>query len=161
MSVTRFSLALSSLALVSLFSCGGSAPSSTPAAAPQAPAARPAAPVTAPASDVPALYTEVQAERGAKVYDRVCLECHTQVEFKERQFLFAWEGSSVAQIYRYIAENMPDDGPGSLQERDYIDTMAYILQMNGYPAGMAELTADVERMGAVPFESHVGDGGSR
>jgi len=60
----------------------------------------------------------------------------------------------VAQLYTYIAENMPDDGPGSLPEADYVDAMAYILAMNGYPAGAAELTADLERMRAVPFQSH-------
>ena len=120
-----------------------------------APAPAPA-PSAAPASDVVALYTAEQARRGEAGYARTCLECHTRVEFKERPFLFAWEGSSVAQVYSYIAENMPDDGPASLDEREYLAIMAYILEMNGYPAGMEELTADVERMQNVPFQAQGG-----
>lgn len=142
-------------AFLVLAGCGGGV--ATVAAAAPTPAAEPApAPAveTSAAADVEQLYTEEQARRGSEVYDRVCLECHTRVEFTERPFLFAWEGTSVAQVYRYIAENMPDDGPGSLPERDYLDAMAFILEMNGYPAGPDELTADDERMSAVSFEKH-------
>ena len=49
---------------------------------------------------------------------------------------------------------MPDDGPGALPEATYLDAMAYILEMNGYPAGDLELTADMSRMDSVPFEAH-------
>jgi hypothetical protein len=37
---------------------------------------------------------------------------------------------------------MPDDDPGGLERRAYADVMAYLLRMNGYPAGAAELPAD-------------------
>jgi hypothetical protein len=104
-----------------------------------------------------ALYTAQQAERGSARYEAICLECHTKVEFTERPFLFAWEGSSVGQLYAYISENMPEDGPGSLPQSDYLALMAYVLQMNGYPAGDAELTADMERMRAVPFAAQGGE----
>ena len=131
---------------------GAPAPEAVPASSPDpTPAAAPA-----PTGGADALYTADQARRGESVYERVCLECHTKVEFKERPFLFAWEGTSVAQLYTYIAENMPDDGPGSLPESNYVDALAYILEMNGYPAGEAELTADVERMRAVPFQAQGG-----
>lgn len=140
------------LPLTALALCAGCAAGSSPAAEPEPPAATEAA---APAADtgVDALFTAEQARRGEAVYQRVCLECHTRTEFTERPFLFAWEGTSVAQVYSYIAENMPDDGPGSLPERTYLDAMAYILELNGYPAGTSELTGDLERMGAVAFES--------
>ena len=116
----------------------------------------PATEMTSAAAEIgdEALYTTDQARRGETAYDRVCLECHTKTEFRERPFLFAWEGTSVGQVYRYIAENMPDDGPGSLPESSYLDAMAYILEMNGYPAGDSELTADMSRMDSVPFEAH-------
>ena len=128
-------------------------------------AAAPSANASAPSGEAPAepansaaetLYTAQQADRGSARYEAICLECHTKVEFTERPFLFAWEGSSVGQLYAYIAENMPEDGPGSLPESDYLAVMAYILQMNGYPAGEAELTADMERMRAVPFAAQGG-----
>ena len=136
-------LSLAVLAAVAA-ACSSSGAMSSPA---------PMASASAAGSDVVALYTADQARSGEAAYDRTCLECHTKVEFKERPFLFAWEGSSVAQIYTYIAENMPDDGPASLDESEYLEIMAYILEMNGYPAGSDELTADVERMQDVPFEA--------
>jgi len=86
--------------------------------------------------DYAALFTNAQAEDGESVYRRVCLECHTLGEFGDRPFLFAWEGSTVAQLYDYIEENMPDEAPGSLDEEDYQAVMAYILEMNGYPSGL-------------------------
>lgn len=86
--------------------------------------------------DYASLFTNEQAEDGEAVYRRACLECHTLGEFGDRPFLFAWEGSTVAQLYSYIEENMPDDAPGSLDEEDYQAVMAYILEMNGYPSGM-------------------------
>ncbi|MDT8341710.1 MAG: cytochrome c [Longimicrobiales bacterium] len=105
----------------------------------------------APLSDP--LYTEAQARRGEAAYRDVCAECHTLAEFKDPLFVFAWEGASLAQLYAYVTENMPEDGPGSLPASLYRDVFAYILEMNGYPAGEQEFTADLERLAAVPFES--------
>ena len=160
MSRKQLLLAAAVVAVAGTVSCAASTSS---AAEPRQPVPEARAPgfASAPASDVPALFTDQQAERGEQVYERVCLDCHTKVEFKERQFLFAWEGASVAQVYAYIAENMPDDGPGSLKEAEYVEAMAYILAMNGYPSGAEELTADMERMRGVLFESHLADGGDR
>lgn len=145
---------LSGLAL--LTGCGGGSVAEAQAApaSPAVEAVATEAPGPEPGAD--ALYTAEQARRGEAAYERTCLECHTRVEFAERPFLFAWEGTSVAQVYSYVAENMPDDGPGSLPERDYLDVMAFILEMNGYPAGSEELTADLERMSQVPFQGHGG-----
>lgn len=146
---------MAAVAVAVILGCAGSAgvASANPSSARPSPA--PAVDVERPGSDEP-LYTEAQARRGEAVYDKVCLECHTLTEFTERPFLFAWEGTSVGQLYTYVAENMPDDGPGSLPAGDYLDAMAYILEMNGYPAGQEELTDDLERMRAVPFERRSG-----
>lgn len=97
------------------------------------------------------LYTSEQADDGEDVYRRVCLECHTRTEFGDRPFLFAWDGSTVDQLYGYIAENMPDDAPGSLDDEDYAAVMAYILEMNGYPAGLYEYGERVNAAESVLF----------
>ena len=34
---------------------------------------------------------------------------------------------------------MPDDNPGGLPRQTYVDVMAYMLELNGYPAGSDEL----------------------
>lgn len=159
MPATRSLLAAAALAALSV-GCAGAG-----SAGPAPDVVRSPSPVPAPAPAPPttqggdALYTADQARRGEAVYDRICLECHTKVEFTERPFLFAWEGTSLGQLYTYIAENMPDDGPGSLPESDYVEALAYILAMNGYPAGDVELTADPQRLREVRFEAR-GTGGS-
>ena len=108
---------------------------------------------TAAAAAGPAIFTAGQAERGAEVYDDVCLECHTRVEFTENAFLFGWEGASVARLLSYMMENMPDDAPGSLPERSYLDVTAYILAQNGWAPGSAELEGDLEALRQISFES--------
>jgi hypothetical protein len=148
--ITVRTLTLALAVLTFAWGCASAAAASSTAA----PAAATEMTSAATESGDDALYTTAQARRGEAVYDRVCLECHTRAEFRERPFLFAWEGTSVGQVYRYVAENMPDDGPGSLPEASYLDAMAYILEMNGYPAGDSELTADMSRMDSVPFEAH-------
>jgi hypothetical protein len=108
---------------------------------------------TTPAPGGEALFTQAQADRGEAVYEDVCLECHTRVEFKEDAFLFAWEGASVGRLLSYLMENMPDESPGSLPERSYLDVTAYILQMNGWSAGDTELMNDEAALRAVRFEA--------
>lgn len=99
------------------------------------------------------VFTLSQAERGEEVYADVCLECHTRVEFQEDAFLFAWEGSSVATLLAYLRESMPDDAPGSLPERSYVDVTAYILQMNGWTPGARELQGDDAALADLTFEA--------
>jgi quinoprotein glucose dehydrogenase len=99
------------------------------------------------------VFTASQAERGAEVYDDVCLECHTRVEFKEDAFLFAWEGSSVATLLSYLQESMPDDAPGTLPAGSYTDVTAYILEMNGWEAGSRELRGDDEMLSELTFQA--------
>jgi len=41
---------------------------------------------------------------------------------------------------------MPDDDPGSLPRQNYIDVLTYILDLNDFPAGSADLMADTERL---------------
>ena len=46
---------------------------------------------------------------------------------------------------------MPDDAPGTLPERSYLDVTAYILEMNGWEAGSQELRADDEMLAELTF----------
>jgi hypothetical protein len=52
-----------------------------------------------------------------------------------------------------MIENMPDDAPGSLPERSYLDVTAYILAQNGWTPGSVELEGDLEALRQIPFES--------
>jgi len=87
--------------------------------------------------------------RGRTTFRSVCADCHYSSEFRDSQFQFKWGRRTVAELYRSIVENMPDDAPGSLERQQYVDVVSYILQLNGFPAGPSELTAEGPGMGGV------------
>jgi hypothetical protein len=48
----------------------------------------------------------------------------------------------VFDLYDLISNTMPMNDPGTLSSQEYIDVIAYILKLNGVPAGKAELRPD-------------------
>ncbi len=90
------------------------------------------------------VYSDEQSDRGKEVFEWVCSECHLPAEFKG--IIEDWAGSSVFDVYDQIRTTMPEDGPGSLRNQEYADVVAYILDLNGVPAGAGELAADPDAM---------------
>ncbi|MFP5356706.1 MAG: c-type cytochrome, partial [Gemmatimonadota bacterium] len=91
-------------------------------------------------------YTEEQAGRGEQVFTRVCLECHARTEMANADFRLKWGGQTTFDLYKSIVTTMPDSDPGSLPRADYEDVVAYILKLNGIPAGTAPLSGDSTAM---------------
>lgn len=114
----------------------------------EASAAAPSAPTSVRAG----VYTAAQAERGREVFGAVCGECHSTREFRGGDFLFAWGGGSVGRFVERVMTTMPEDDPGSLETAQYIDVAAYVLSLNGYPTGAAELSADPEELDRILIE---------
>ena len=83
------------------------------------------------------VYTDDQAEAGEKLYAQHCLTCHDKKYF--RPVLKAWEGQPLGLLYTVMSASMPESNPGALPRKDYVDILAYILSLNRYPAGEAEL----------------------
>ena len=122
--------------------------------APAAPAATPpAAAATPPAAASPeaGLFTSAQAERGQEQFVESCSECHSSSEFRGRQFEFSWGRRSVGDLYRHVFDNMPEDAPASLTPQQYVDVIAYILEINDFPDGDQELPADEAILGTYPL----------
>jgi len=93
------------------------------------------------------VYTEHQAQRGAEQYEVVCAACHEGDEPeanppKGSEFVERWREAPVDLLYQFIRTNMPGDKPGSLSEANYVDLIAYLLQVNGSPPGNSAFTAD-------------------
>ena len=95
------------------------------------------------------VYTAEQAERGEAVYKSHCLSCH-QADFSGTEeasplagdaFMEAWREDTVGNLYTRTRNLMPFDEPASLGDDAYLDSVAYLLQVNGFPAGSRELTA--------------------
>ena len=89
------------------------------------------------------IYTPTQAQRGRGVYDAICSNCHKTEDWQDESFLARWEGESVYRFWFYIYESMPEGEPPYSLPRDQVsDVVTFILQLNGVPAGEAELGSD-------------------
>ena len=114
--------------------------------------------VLAPGSaDTIPLYTEEQLTRGTALYGKVCAECHENSDYTSEKFRAKWNGKSVYELYETIRTKMPDDRPGTLTRDEYAEALAYILKINGVPAGphsvapdSAAMTAATLSLGAPP-----------
>ncbi len=122
----------------------------------QRPAFRPAtmAPrsVLAFAADTAKLYTEAQATDGAEVWTKTCAGCHESKDVTSADFRTKWGGRALFELYTQIRTTMPDDAPGSLTPEQYTNAVAYILKLNGLPAGEIKLAADSVAMAGMKFE---------
>lgn len=89
------------------------------------------------------IYTAEQALRGRQAYEEICSECHQTEEWQEDLFRARWNGESVYRFWNYIYERMPNGAPPySLPRETVSDAVAYILQLNGVPAGNEEFGSD-------------------
>ena len=119
----------------------GSAPSAEPTGAPVAGSAGASA-----ARASVATYTDEQADRGERIFSTVCAVCHGRTEFSGPIFSMTWMADPVGHIFQHISTAMPQDDPGSLEPEEYAAVIAYMLRLNGRPAGDAELPADAEAL---------------
>ena len=55
------------------------------------------------------------------------------------RFLREWEDRSLATLFAYTRQTMPEDNPGSLTDQEFADIIAYMLSVNRMPAGDNEL----------------------
>ncbi len=108
----------------------------------------------AAAADPPAstgFYSVAQAERGLRVFRDVCSECHYPNEFRGDDFEWDWRRQTVWDLYRSMTRTMPENDPGGLPDRTYADVIAYILQINEYASGNAELVPERATMDSIPL----------
>jgi S-disulfanyl-L-cysteine oxidoreductase SoxD len=94
------------------------------------------------------VYTDIQAARGATVYDGACSGCHradlggaTGPSLKEQRFAQEFAGKDLKTFFTKVT-TMPRNAPASLGDNVYLDVVAHLLKENGFPAGPQELTAD-------------------
>lgn len=114
-------------------------------ATPPAPQPTPAAP------SAPAPYTSAQAQRGREVFTTICAACHGMAEFRGPLFRQTWMTRPIGDFYQHISTAMPQDQPGSLTPEQYLSVVAYVLQLNGHPAGERELPSDLTALGALAW----------
>jgi mono/diheme cytochrome c family protein len=103
------------------------------------------------------VYSAVQAERGKQVYQEHCVRCHLDdldgsanptagargAPLIGGRFVQDFGESKVSALFNKMKRDMPSGQPGTLTDQQYLDLVTYVLQRNSFPAGPAELTADV------------------
>jgi len=102
------------------------------------------------------VYTEAQAERGSKVYQTNCVNCHLPdldgsanadagargAPLVGTRFVQDFGESKVSALFNKMKRDMPSGKPGALTDQEYLDAASFVLQRNHFPPGAAELTAD-------------------
>src|SRR3989442_1383765 len=108
------------------------------------------------------VYTPAQAARGEAVFPIACRGCHRELPPRVARaanggrFMDAWTEDSLESLFTVIKNSMPRDAPASLPDAAYTDVVAYILQLNAFPSGSAELQPGT--LGSVRVQAKGGPG---
>lgn len=99
-----------------------------------------------PRTIVDRVYSVAQAERGEARFKASCSSCHTPGTFAGGAFAERWAGQTMAEVFEFVSNAMPENDPGGLKKEDYADVLAFILSVNAYPVGYDDLPTDVESL---------------
>jgi quinoprotein glucose dehydrogenase len=103
------------------------------------------------------VYTRAQALRGKSVFDKSCASCHALTpkgpvsstspgpDLGGDEFLTRWSGKPANHLVKIIVDTMPNDFSMEMTEPIALDLTAYLLQVNKFPDGTPELTADTAK----------------
>ncbi len=98
------------------------------------------------------VYTAAQAERGKAVVEAHCANCHRSdlgglegPALVGSSFLLNWESRDLDTLFERIRDTMPADAITSISDAEKLDSVAYILQQNGFPAGNSELSRGADK----------------
>jgi S-disulfanyl-L-cysteine oxidoreductase SoxD len=107
------------------------------------------------------VYTEEQAKRGETLSRKQCSSCHGDTltggesapPLAGGAFLANWNGLTLGDLFERVRKTMPQDAPGRLSRQESADILAYMLSVNKFPAGKAELYRQTEMLKEIRFEA--------
>jgi mono/diheme cytochrome c family protein len=93
------------------------------------------------------VYSAEQAQRGAPLFDKECAGCHgpdgegggMAPALSGPAFSANYDGQTVGDLFERNRTTMPVGREGQLSAKQIADITAFMLQVNKFPAGMAEL----------------------
>jgi mono/diheme cytochrome c family protein len=93
----------------------------------------------------PGVFSAEQAQHGQNIVREKCGACHGNElgggqeapALKGDAFWSEWDQQTARSLYSRIISTMPPDGPGTLDPKDVIDLVAFIVHENGVPQGKA------------------------
>jgi quinoprotein glucose dehydrogenase len=105
------------------------------------------------------IYTEEQGGRGQSLYSKECASCHgsslnggeTAPPLTGAAFMANWNGLTVGDLFERMRVSMPDGRAGTLSRQQNADILAYILNVNQFPAGKTELARETDRLRQIRF----------
>ena len=108
------------------------------------------------------VYTGEQAKRGEPLYRLRCASCHgdrltggeSAPPLAGGVFLANWNGLTLDVLFDRIRITMPSDNPARVSRPAKADILAYILSMNRFPAGKAELQYKSELLKEILIEAN-------
>ena len=106
------------------------------------------------------VYTEAQAKKGEAVYFTRCVDCHgPDLAGREQApalaglgFMEKWNRATVRKLFESV-ERMPPAQPKALPTQDYVDVVAFVLSVNGLPAGPAALPNDRAALAGIEIKN--------
>jgi len=107
------------------------------------------------------VFSSDQAKRGQPVYVEKCASCHSSdlsggesaPPLTGGTFMSNWDGLPVGDLFKRMKDSMPQNAPGSLSGQDNADILAYMFQVNGFPAGKTDLAKQPEVLAGIVLES--------
>lgn len=107
------------------------------------------------------IYTDDQARRGESLYHDKCALCHgdkltggeSAPPLTGAQFVSNWNGLTLDILFERIRATMPSDNPARVGRQPKADILAYMLSMNSFPPGKAELPPKAELLKDILFEA--------
>ena len=107
------------------------------------------------------VYTQAQAERGARYYEEQCERCHGKMmdgdpdapPLAGSMFLAAWDGEPLGKLFVRIDRDMADNNAGKLNGDVNAAILAYILAFNDFPAGQTDLSHSAPQLNQILFEA--------
>lgn len=98
------------------------------------------------------VYTDLQARRGEVIYTAACADCHGARDFSGTSFMRRWGNVPIGALFQHVQTTMPDMAPGILTDRQTAEIMAYVLSLNGFPAGDDELPSASDALGRIRMD---------
>ncbi len=88
-----------------------------------------------------ATLSTTQVQRGQEAAAQACSVCHGVTlngalgpALRGNTFFGNWSGKPVAQLYDLVVTEMPPNASGTLQDKEYLDIVSFILSKNGFPS---------------------------
>ena len=97
---------------------------------------------SAATSDSVAAAAARQLDVGEQWFRSACLECHAVRGLDTSDFRLKWSGRSAYDLFEHIRSTMPESKPGSLTQGTYAAIVAYLMKLNGMPAGTRRVSSD-------------------